>query len=154
MRKNRERFANLPGFADALNRLDHVSGLRHRPATTLADRLAVNAQDPYTLALWNAHVARSLQNANALRAGAPAPRVAGRDPYALRGLVLIAVIATFIAADYKIPPCAGMAESVDAADSKSAARKGMRVRVSLPAPVGEALSETDPFSLDRTPLRA
>ena len=30
---------------------------------------------------------------------------------------------------------AGMAESADAADSKSAARKGMRVRVSLPAPV-------------------
>ena len=91
-------FLRLPGFADALHRLDRVSGLRHRPATTLADRLAVNAQDPYALALWNAHVARSLQNANALRAGAPAPRLAGRDPYALRGLVLIAAIATFIAA--------------------------------------------------------
>ena len=91
-------FLRLPGFTDALRRLDRVSGLRHRPATTLADRLAVNAHDPYALALWNAHVARSLQNANALRAGAPAPRVAGRDPYALRGLVLIAVIATFIAA--------------------------------------------------------
>jgi uncharacterized protein (TIGR02302 family) len=91
-------FVRLPGFADALHRLDRVSGLRHRPATTLADRLAVNAQDPYALALWNAHVARSLQNANALRAGAPAPRLAGRDPYALRGLVLIAAIATFIAA--------------------------------------------------------
>jgi uncharacterized protein (TIGR02302 family) len=87
-----------PGFADALHRLDRVSGLRHRPATTLADRLAVNAQDPYALALWNAHVARSLQNANALRAGAPVPRLAGRDPYALRALVLIAAIATFIAA--------------------------------------------------------
>ena len=91
-------FLRLPGFADALRRLDRVSGLRHRPATTLADRLAVNAQDPYTLALWNAHVARSLQNADALRAGAPSPRLPGRDPYALRGLVLVAVIATFIAA--------------------------------------------------------
>jgi uncharacterized protein (TIGR02302 family) len=91
-------FLRLPGFADALHRLDRASGLRHRPATTLADRLAVNAQDPYALALWNAHIARSLRNANALRAGAPAPRLAGRDPYALRGLVLIAAIATFIAA--------------------------------------------------------
>jgi uncharacterized protein (TIGR02302 family) len=91
-------FLRLPGFADALRRLDRVSGLRHRPATTLADRLAVNAQDPYTLALWNAHVARSLRNADALRAGPPSPRLPGRDPYALRGLVLIAVIATFIAA--------------------------------------------------------
>ena len=91
-------FLRLPGFADALHRLDRVSGLRHRPATTLADRLTVNARDPYALALWNAHIARSLQNAKTLRAGAPAPRVAGRDPYALRGLVLIAVLATFIAA--------------------------------------------------------
>ena len=91
-------FLRLPGFADALRRLDRVSGLRHRPATTLADRLAVNAQDPYALALWNAHVAHSRQNAKALRAGAPAPRVAGRDPYAVRGLVLIAAIATFVAA--------------------------------------------------------
>src|SRR5262249_47345183 len=91
-------FLRLPGFTDALRRLDRVSGLRHRPATTLADRLAGNAHHPPPPAPWNAHVARSLQNANALRAGAPAPRVAGRDPYALRGLVLIAVIATFIAA--------------------------------------------------------
>jgi uncharacterized protein (TIGR02302 family) len=91
-------YLRVPGFADALHRLDRASGLRHRPATTLADRLAVNAQDPYALAVWNAHVARSLQNANVLRAGAPTPRMAGRDPYALRGLVLIAVIATFIAA--------------------------------------------------------
>jgi uncharacterized protein (TIGR02302 family) len=91
-------FVRLPGFAEALRRLDRVSGLQHRPATTLADQLAINAQDPYALALWNAHVARSLQNANALRAGTPAPRIAWRDPYALRGLVLIAVIATFVAA--------------------------------------------------------
>jgi uncharacterized protein (TIGR02302 family) len=88
----------LPGVADALRRLDRVSGLRHRPATAIADRLAVNVQDPYSLALWNAHVERSLESADALRAGAPAPHVAGRDPYALRGLVLVAVIATFIAA--------------------------------------------------------
>jgi uncharacterized protein (TIGR02302 family) len=88
----------LPGIGDALRRLDRVSGLRHRPATAIADRLAVSVQDPYSLALWNAHVERSLKSADALRAGPPAPHVARRDPYALRGLVLVAVIATFIAA--------------------------------------------------------
>ena len=56
--------------------------------------------------------------------------------------------------DYRIRPRAGMAESVDAADSKSAVRKGMRVRVSLPAPPREALSKSGSFSLDRTPSRA
>jgi len=88
----------LPGIADALARLDRVSGLQHRPATAIADRLAVRAEDPYSLALWNAHVERSLKSADALHAGTPAPRVASRDPYALRGLVLVAAIASFIAA--------------------------------------------------------
>ena len=88
----------LPGIVDALARLDRVSGLQHRPATAIADRLAVRAEDPYSLALWNAHVERSLKSADALRAGTPAPRVASRDPYALRGLVLVAAIASFIAA--------------------------------------------------------
>jgi Domain of unknown function (DUF4175) len=36
--------------------------------------------------------------AQTFKAGWPSPRVAGRDPYALRALVLIACIATFVAA--------------------------------------------------------
>ena len=94
------RFASLrpPAAADALRRLDRSSGLRHRPATALADELAVAPQDPYSLALWNAHVARTLAAARTFKAGWPSPRVALRDPYALRGLVLIACIATFVAA--------------------------------------------------------
>ena len=83
-------FLRLPGATDALRRIDRASGLRHRPATAIADRLAVTSQDPYSLALWNAHVERALQSARALKAGAPSPRVAWRDPYALRGLILVA----------------------------------------------------------------
>ncbi len=88
----------LPGAAESLRRLDRGSGLRHRPATALVDELAVTPKDPYSLALWNAHVARTLAAARAFKAGWPAPRVALRDPYALRGLILIACIATFVAA--------------------------------------------------------
>jgi uncharacterized protein (TIGR02302 family) len=91
-------FLRLPGATDALRRIDRASGLRHRPATAIADRLAVTSQDPYSLALWNAHVERALQSARALKAGTPSPRVAWRDPYALRGLILVACIATFFAA--------------------------------------------------------
>ena len=89
---------HVPAAADGLRRLDRGSGLRHRPATTIADELAVTPQDPYSLALWKAHVERTLAAARAFKAGWPSPRIAGRDPYALRGLVLIACIATFIAA--------------------------------------------------------
>ena len=91
-------FLRFPALTDGLRRLDRGSGLRHRPATAIADELAVTTKDPYSLALWNAHVERSLQAARALKPGAPAPRVARRDPYALRALVLVACIATFFAA--------------------------------------------------------
>jgi uncharacterized protein (TIGR02302 family) len=91
-------YLRVPAVTDGLRRLDRVSGLRHRPATAIADELAVTNKDPYSLALWNAHVERSLQAARTLKSGLPAPRLARRDPYALRALVLIACIATFIAA--------------------------------------------------------
>ena len=91
-------FLRLPAATDGLRRLDRVSGLSHRPATAIADQLAVSDKDPYSLALWNAHVERALKAARAFKSGLPEPRLAGRDPYALRALVLIACIATFIAA--------------------------------------------------------
>jgi uncharacterized protein (TIGR02302 family) len=91
-------YLRVPAVTDGLRRLDRVSGLRHRPATAVSDELAVTNKDPYSLALWNAHVERSLQAARTLKSGLPVPRLAGRDPYALRALVLIACIATFIAA--------------------------------------------------------
>ena len=88
----------MPAAAEALRRLDRGSGARHRPATTIADALAVTPQDPYSLALWKAHVGRTLAAARAFKVGLPSPRIALRDPYALRGLVLVAAIATFVAA--------------------------------------------------------
>jgi uncharacterized protein (TIGR02302 family) len=91
-------FLRMPGTPDALRRLDRDSGLRHRPATAMADQLAVTPRDPYSLALWNAHVERALRAARALKAGSPSPRLSRRDPYALRALILLACIATFFAA--------------------------------------------------------
>lgn len=91
-------FLRMPGAPDGLRRLDRSSGVVHRPATAMADTLAIPAQDPHALALWNAHLERARRAAASLKAGRPAPRIAWRDPYALRGLVLIACIATFFAA--------------------------------------------------------
>ena len=55
-------------------------------------------QDSFAVTLWRAHIERALRAAKTLRAGLPVPRLAARDPYALRGLVLVAVIATFFIA--------------------------------------------------------
>ena len=81
-----------------MRRLDRRSGLPHRPATTIADDLAANTTDPSSLAIWRAHIERALRAATQLKAGTPAPRLAERDPFALRALVLVLVIATFVAA--------------------------------------------------------
>ncbi len=89
----------LPSRHDGLRRLDRNTGLRHRPATALADTIADKADDSFALALWRAHVERALRAAKTLRAGLPMPRLALHDPFALRALVLVLVFATFIAAD-------------------------------------------------------
>ncbi len=91
-------FVRRPTTEEVLRRLDRGSGLPHRPATAMADTLAVTPQDAYSLALWRTHVARAAQSVASLKAGLPTPGIAARDPYALRALILIGCFATFIAA--------------------------------------------------------
>ena len=51
-----------------------------------------------SLALWRAHVERALRAVRTLKAGLPQPGLAARDPMALRALVLILVVASFVGA--------------------------------------------------------
>jgi uncharacterized protein (TIGR02302 family) len=91
-------FVRVPAIADGLRRLDRSSGLPHRPATAIVDALAVTPTDSYSLALWTR---MSSARAPPRKPSRPAGRHRawpGRDPYALRALVLIACIATFVAA--------------------------------------------------------
>jgi uncharacterized protein (TIGR02302 family) len=88
----------LPSRMEGLRRLDRNSGLPHRPATAMADEIAAPTEDSFSLALWRAHVERALRAAKTLKVGAPVPRLALRDPFALRALVAVLVVATFFAA--------------------------------------------------------
>jgi uncharacterized protein (TIGR02302 family) len=88
----------VPSVAEGLRRLDQRSGLQHRPAITLTDRLAVSDSDTMTQTLWRVHVERALAAARKLKAGWPTPQLSARDPVALRALVLIVCVATFFAA--------------------------------------------------------
>ena len=88
----------VPSKIDGLRRLDRNSGLPHRPATAIADEIAAPTQDSFSIALWRAHVERALRAATTLKAGVPTPRLALRDPFALRTLVAVLVVATFVAA--------------------------------------------------------
>jgi uncharacterized protein (TIGR02302 family) len=89
---------HVPSRHDRLRRLDNVSGLAHRPATAIADEMATPDGDAWSKALWRAHVEQALARLHSLRAGLPRPRLMLRDPFAVRALVLVLLIATFVAA--------------------------------------------------------
>jgi len=85
-----------PSRQQALNRLDRGSGIRHRPATALTDTLVMH--DPVALALWQAQRERTLASIKRIRAGLPSPRLAIHDPWALRALIVVMMVAAYIAA--------------------------------------------------------
>ena len=85
-----------PTREDALGRLDRGTGIAHRPATALTDTL--KSHDPISRAVWEEQRARTLASIKKIRAGLPSPRLAFHDPWALRGLVIVLMAATFIAA--------------------------------------------------------
>src|SRR6202041_2195349 len=85
-----------PSRPDALTRLARGTGIRHRPATTLTDTL--KSHDPVALALWQAQRERTLASIKRIRAGLPSPRLAIHDPWALRALIVVLMVATYIAA--------------------------------------------------------
>jgi uncharacterized protein (TIGR02302 family) len=85
-----------PSREEALSRLDRGSGIRHRPATALTDSLATT--DPVAQALWQAQRERTLASIKRIRAGLPSPRLAIHDPWALRALVAVMLVATYVAA--------------------------------------------------------
>ncbi len=85
-----------PSREQGLNRLDRGSGIRHRPATTLTDTLS--SQDPVSQALWQAQRERTLASLKRIRAGLPSPRLVIHDLWALRALVIVMMVATYVAA--------------------------------------------------------
>ncbi|MFN5121239.1 MAG: TIGR02302 family protein, partial [Bradyrhizobium sp.] len=85
-----------PSREEGLSRLDRGVGVRHRPATTLSDTLT--NQDTFALARWQAQRERTLASIKRIRAGLPRPRVSLHDPWALRALVIVMLVASYVAA--------------------------------------------------------
>jgi len=110
-----------PTRSEALLRLDRGSGIKHRPATTLTDTLAT--QDPVARALWQAQRERTLASIKRIRAGLPTPRLSIHDPWAIRALVVVLAVATFIAAGPE------RTERVTAAFDLNGALSGANVRL-------------------------
>ena len=78
---------------EAIRRIERVSGVPHRPASSYEDTVSAPSSDPATLAIWQAHRARMAALLARLRAGKPRPRTDRFDPFAIRAAALLGVVA-------------------------------------------------------------
>ena len=86
---------SLPDRLEAMRRVELVSGLPHRPARGLTDKISAVADDAQAKTLWAAEQARLLATLQNLRAGPPRPAMAERDPYAFRFAVPVLLVVAF-----------------------------------------------------------
>ena len=87
-----------PAERDALSRLDMTAAAGHRPASSLRDTLALGGDDPFSQALWKAHLERQQRDVAALTVASPAPGMARIDRLALRSVPVLAAAAAFFVA--------------------------------------------------------
>ncbi len=97
------RRVRRPGDAEVDRRLEHASGLRHRPLVVLDDRPADAASDPATAALWQAHTRRAADQVARLRAGWPHPGIPQRDVWAARAALAVLIAAGLVVAGADTP---------------------------------------------------
>jgi uncharacterized protein (TIGR02302 family) len=90
------RGLRLAGDAAADRRLELASGLDHRPLAVLSDEPADT--DAVGQALWQAHRANALRQISRLRVGPLRPGLARLDRRALRGGLVVALVAALIIA--------------------------------------------------------
>ncbi len=87
-----------PSRDDAIRRIERVSGVPHRPASSYEDTITASANDPTTRAIWQAHRTRMAEAMARLKPGSPKPRTDKRDPFALRALLTLSLVAAVMLA--------------------------------------------------------
>lgn len=93
------RRLSLPKAADVEKRLDATRPDAHRPLQTLGDDL-VSKRDPFAAALWQEHQRRAEEAARQLSAASGDARLRFLDPFALRAIAILALVASaFVAGD-------------------------------------------------------
>ena len=85
---------HAPTRSEALARLD--ARLPGRPISALTDAQALGGDDPATVSVWRAHLARMADRIAGVRAVEPDLRISDRDPYALRYVAATAAILALI----------------------------------------------------------
>lgn len=97
------RGQSIPGRNQALRHLETSSGLEHRPITGLDDTVAIKPEPGLAQSLWAAHRRQLFDRIRNLKIRWPDVNLALRDPYALRILVLIVLVAAGLYAGTDAP---------------------------------------------------
>ncbi|WP_296202534.1 DUF4175 family protein, partial [uncultured Hyphomicrobium sp.] len=77
---------------EAIRRIERVSGVPHRPASSYEDTVSAPSSDSATLAIWQEHRNRMAAMLARLRPGKPEPRTDRFDPFALRAALMLAMV--------------------------------------------------------------
>ncbi len=83
-----------PSRSRALDRVDRDTGLKHGPARTLDDKLALGDADPGSRALWDLHRKRAEAAIEKFKVLAPRPDMPRHDRFALRAAGMLAAVAS------------------------------------------------------------
>ena len=90
---------SMPTAHEIEKRLDATRPDAHRPLHTLSDELTAK-RDPFAAALWQEHQRRAEEAARQLSAASGDARLRFLDPYGLRAIALLALVASaFVAGD-------------------------------------------------------
>jgi len=130
------RNIRVPSWSDGARRVERDSRLDHRPITERNDRLAAGAGDAAAEALWRLHLKQLLSRIANLRVARPRSGLAARDPYALRFLLLLLLLASIAVAggEWK----ARLAVALTPDSGESALSTAIDAWINPPAYTGEA----------------
>ncbi len=85
----------LPQLSDIDLRIEQRSNLSHRPLIAQSDKLVAGKENAFSNVLWQEHRSRMGKKLTGLKAGAPNPAIAERDPFGLRAVVLLLLFIGF-----------------------------------------------------------
>jgi uncharacterized protein (TIGR02302 family) len=82
-----------PDDGAALRRIEVRTGLKNRPATAWQDKLAEPNADQASRAIWQVHKRRMAEQLKLVQAGWPRSGLPYKDPYALRSVLVLSLLA-------------------------------------------------------------
>lgn len=126
----------IPSWTDGARRVERDSALAHRPISEHNDRLAAGQGDTQAEALWRLHLKQLLARIAHLRVARPQSGLPGRDPHALRFVVLLALLGSLLVAGSQWRSRLAAALAPDSSQGASAA--AIDAWINPPAYTGEA----------------